>query len=210
MNIRTLSTIAFTVALPLFSSNAVTYSLDDGTDTGEIAVGTATAGYFVNAFQAQSGGTTVASLSIAFGGSTLPNEPFDIVLFTDPNNNGDPTDGVEAARTSVTSPGAISAGDFVSYSFTTPPSLSVGDWFYAGIFEDVPSDTTVALDAAGGTSSWYSFGAGFPGGPGAIGTLPALAFPNDLMIRAEGVPEPSTGLLAITGMVGLLLRRRRR
>jgi hypothetical protein len=101
------------LTLPFLSANAVTYSLDDGTNTGEIAVGLSE-GYFVNAFQAQAGGETIVSLSVAFGPSTDANDPFDIVVISDPNNDQSPLDGVVLATQAVTTPGTITAGAFVS------------------------------------------------------------------------------------------------
>ena len=66
-------------------------------------------------------------------------------------------------------------------------------------------------------SSWFS---GVGSGPGKVdlndlsaspsfGTFQAVDSPGNALIRAVGVPEPSTGLLLLMGMLAVVRRRSR-
>ena len=193
-------------SLPL-PVKAVTYALDDGAIDDEVGIGVGSNGLLLNAFQTQTGGTTITSVDIAFSAATPSSTAFDIILFTDPNNDGNPADGLQAARETVSTPGSITPGAFVSYSFSMPPALNTGDWFFAGAVEPEPINLAIGIDADGGNSSWASFpGDALPGAT--VDTFATLRFPKDGMIRATGIPEPSTAGLALIGTASFLLRRR--
>ncbi|MEM9480438.1 MAG: hypothetical protein AAGA58_12365 [Verrucomicrobiota bacterium] len=187
-------------------AEAFTYSLDDGTVTGSLSIGVGTEGYMLNAFQVVPGQTIVTAAEFAFG--VHDGASFDIVLFRDGNNDGDPTDATLVSQDTVAKPASGATGVFTSFAFSTPGTFTAGDWFFVGAFEPTNTTLTINYDAAGGLSSWVSFpGAAFPSA--GLDTSPNLGFPNDFMIRATAIPEPTTALLGLVALP-LALRRRRK
>lgn len=191
-------------------SSAATYALDDGVVANGISIGTGNEGVIVNAFQSVPDAEKIGSISFAFTDSTPVSTAFDIILFSDPNNDANPGDALEIGRLTVMTPEAITAGTFVSYDFLTPITVAAGDWFFAGLVEGAGYSINLGTDAAGGTSTWAAFpGDGFASASSS-GTLASFGIPRDAMIRVEAVPEISThGLLGI-GLLGCVLRRSRR
>ncbi|MEM0896145.1 MAG: hypothetical protein AAGJ79_04600 [Verrucomicrobiota bacterium] len=199
-------TLLTSAALLPQRANAFTYSLDDGSVTGSVSIGGGTEGYLLNAFQVVPGQTIVTAAEFAFG--VHDGASFDIVLFRDGNNDGDPTDATLVSQDTVAKPASGPTGVFTSYAFSTPGTFTAGDWFFVGAFEPALTSLAISYDTAGGLSSWVSFpGAAFPGGT--LETAPFFSFPNDFMIRATAIPEPTTALLALLTLP-LALRRRRK
>ncbi len=195
-------------ALPAYAAN---YSIDDGVLTGSLGIGSGTPGLLLNAFQTGAAGDSIAALEIAFSASSPLSEAFEIILFSDPNGDGSPRDGVELGRASVTTPAVVTPGAFVTYNFTSPIPVAASQWFFAGHVE--PSvNLSVGVDAAGGAFSYATWSGTNPVTTTNFGTFASFGatFARDYMVRAVGVPEPSgmllLGLCALTG----LTRRARR
>ena len=105
--------------------------VDDG--VAEDSVGNNALGNFIwlNAFQVETGGEILRSVELAFGDGIPEGDPVTVHVWTDPNNDGDPTDAVR--RISVT----VKAAAPGTSQFTTVdvPDFVLGEtgtWFFVG------------------------------------------------------------------------------
>jgi hypothetical protein len=105
--------------------------VDDG--VAEDSLGNNALGNFIwlNAFQVETGGEILRAVELAFGEGIPEGDPVTVHVWTDPNNDGDPTDAVR--RISVT----VKAAAPGSSQFTTVdvPDFVLGEsgtWFFVG------------------------------------------------------------------------------
>lgn len=151
------------------------------------------------------------------------------VLWTDPTNDGNPTDAVvqRSVLTTVQTNGGTQLDQIVPI---TPITLSPNDWFYVGIFFTDPtygyflgaSDTK--NQPISGNSWYFSWDRTFVGTPDPnalhLASLGSRDTDGNYMIRAltdsqtpdpntSGVPEPSTYALIGSGLLGVAALRRR-
>jgi len=77
-----------------FNENEFIYTLDDGSNETSIGLGSGSTDdiFWLNAFQAQEGATTITAIASAFGGSQPVGSDVEFLLYEDPNDDGDPTD----------------------------------------------------------------------------------------------------------------------
>ena len=198
-------------------SSASTYQIDDGTT--ELAVGPPSGRAFawLNSFQVTPGAEVLTSIDIVlkpFGPSTVVH-PLTVYLWTDPTNDGNPSDATVARSVaSFTTP----VGSFVSIPIA-PLALSAGSWFFAGALYAAPPNDFIAAPGAVDTSNPDFSNRSFF----ALWDNPELANPNDLtagtinfglqkdlqnqdanyLVRVNAVPEPSGFVLAAFGLIGL-------
>jgi hypothetical protein len=224
---------AFSIASALLATHAsaATYSIDSGSVSlgigGEVVPGTPWSGAVLNHFTAVAGSQIITSISVVFGYPADPGlspsglvagDPFTVGIWSDPNNDGNPNDAVLLGSTN----GTISIFNNSTFQ-TTPLSvvLGVGQSFFAGVMVQNYGDK-YPMGVSMGNSPTESWGALVVGGTlnpnnlaGANILAPLQNFPNLTgipavgLVRANGVPEPtSTCLTAVAGIA--LLRRRRR
>jgi large repetitive protein len=229
---RVLSVLVLAVATPLAYGG--TYQIDDGT----VSASGSGRGYFgalqsvwLNGFQVQAGMETINTVSIMFGaapvgdGSPANGSPVTIVLYTDPNNDGNPINGVLQRQVA----GTVQLSDTATFVDFAIPSitLTAGNWFFVGMAAagtsgtstfgpNVDSDDTPDL-TIGGPSFHYGWFSGSPDISNLAGSLAGTQTVLDLdfMMRATGVgdtavPEPATNLLTGLGLVSLLAAARRK
>ncbi len=205
-SLRLAATLGLGCALPAYAAN---YSIDDGVMTSDASIGAGTPGLLLNAFQTGAAGDSIAAVEIAFSAFSPTSQAFEIILFSDPNGDGSPRDGVELGRASATTPAVVTPGAFVTYNFTSPIPVAASQWFFAGHVEPSVS-LSVGIDAAGGLFSYATWSGTDPVTTVNFGTFASFGVARDYMVRAVGVPEPSgvllLGLCALTG----LTRRARR
>jgi MYXO-CTERM domain-containing protein len=197
-----------------------TYQLDDG--TAENSVGLTGGGYIVasNQFTVAGGNNVLTSLEVTWGSPVFPGtsgvnagDPFDIFIWADTGA------GPQAGTLLYQGVGFADAGAVDNNVFQVvglPNVVVPGAGFLIGVGKlhvggNFPMATDLNVQLPG--RSWASGGPGFDpntapgfaGGPAL--DLQAIGLGN-WMIRANAVPAP--GAMALVGLGGLLVARRRR
>jgi len=232
MSLFRLAGIALLGSIP-FTAHAGVYQLDDGS-VSPAGLGR---GYFgaiqsvwLNAFQVQAGMESINEISIMFGaapigdGQPANGSPITLVLYTDPNNDGNPIDGVLQRQVAGTVQSA-DTGTFVNFAIPSI-TLAQGSWFFVGMAAAGTGSTSTFgpnLDSDdipdlvnGGPSYHFGWFSGSPdianlaGSSGSTQTVLDV----DLMIRATGVadtavPEPATNLVVGIGLMAMAAAYRR-
>lgn len=222
MTARLLLLFAFSAAATCQA--AIVFSHDDGTAESSLGTGAGTYSIWLNAFQTGSD-VSISTISISFGAPPQPADPpgngaaYTAYLWSDPTNDGDPTDAVVVRSSS----GTITnwATDIFNDIAITPYDFSSGDYFYVG-FQSTGFAVGRDINSSAGMSWISTDGLTDPLDPnnlsGAVnfGTFDSFGFAGNALIRAEGlavaVPEPSTYLAGVTalGLGGFVIYRKRR
>ena len=105
--------------------------VDDGASEGD--VGNNALGNFIwlNAFQVEVGGEVLRSVDLAFGGGIPAGDPVTVHVWTDPTNDGDPTDAVRRISVTVN---AVAPGTSQFTTVDVPDFVlgKAGTWFFVG------------------------------------------------------------------------------
>jgi hypothetical protein len=133
-----------------------------------------------------------------------------VKLWSDPNGDGNPSDGnlLSLIGGVTANPNAPGPAVFTTYDIPDVTFI-VGGSFFVGA--SLPANTFVATDVPVSNQSWVAGSSDFAGSaPMNVGTLAGV----DLMIRAEGVAatavaEPAPIALLLIGALALGLSRRR-
>ncbi len=201
------SEAALALALPLLVTGVapgLTYQIDDG--NAEFRLGTVSvpsALGWLNSFQVEPGAETLTTIEIALAQDIdEPSRPVTVYLWTDPTNDGDPSDA-SVVREIAT----VTTHEIVFETFPIDPlTLPTGSWFYAGaiyVADEDPVLSPAAVDATepffAGRSFTVTWGAGAVPDPNNLagGAIFAETAGNHL-IRVFAVPEPTC--LALVGI----------
>ena len=177
-------------ALPV---SAYTYAVDDG--TAENALGLTGGGnvWWANGFTAQAGAETITTVQIAFsGGSLTVGMPFKVMVYEDPDDDGDPGTGPIAllaeADATIVDP---SGGTFQDIAIG--PATVAGKFFVAALINHASAQHPATFDQT--TSAGVSWVAG---------SSPAAIDPS-----APFTPAPDLGpdLIGNFGLPGNFLLR---
>ncbi len=172
----------------------------------------------------------ITGLQIAFGANSNSDPPADgspvlAAIWSDPNNDGDPADA--QLLNSVAGVVANSHTDtFVSFPFSTPTTIPVGDNFFVGFqhTETVGSrNYAVARDTSSDAGvSWLFASTGGSlldlndlGSAEFGGSFTGFGLAGNALIRAvaspvAAIPEPSSALPLLFCITTTMLARRRR
>ena len=226
--------VPLVVALGCWAQSAaalVTYSIDDGTAEDGVGEGGPYGGdvLFLNEFAVAPDGNVIASISVAFGSpnkaadnAALIGLPYTVLLYSDPNGDGNPSDATLLAFAD----GIITTANTNTFLTTTikPTTVTTSDFFVGfELLNQPPGTFPAAIDETAPTYPGRSYVTyGFPGTldpidlennevpPETIESVPGST-PGNWLIRANySVPEPSTWAYVLAGVAGgcLLFRRR--
>jgi hypothetical protein len=223
---RLIVTVAIAVlALVSVGQADYLYSLDNGTMSLAFYEGAGSGVWELNClnqFTAQTGAETIKTISIVLGftgfGPTN-GAPFTLVLWNDPDQNGNPSDATVLYSQAAAFQG-VGTGNYVDYSITP---TTVSGSFFAGYFFSTPTPSNIVVfsvatntpPTANGNRSWFNEIAGLGNNSpnnmaGMMSFNPNVGLPVDLMVRAIGIPEPATMLLLVGAGAAFYWRQRRR
>ena len=180
------------------------YMLDDGSAEDSVGFGngsTNSQALWMNHFDVISGQTMISTISVAWGTPVFPDPslngmPVTIAVWSDPNGDGDPTDGLLLGSVAGTVQNA-STDTFVDYTFNPPIDVSAFTSFFVG--DLTPSSTDVerffqGLDETP-PSQMQSWLVGNSDGSDVdintlanntlIGTIDSFGLPGNWLIRAD-------------------------
>ena len=191
------------------------YMLDDGTAEDGVGFGNGAQNFeslWMNQFNVIAGQTMITTVSVAWGTPFFPDPsnngtPVTIAIWSDPNGDGDPTDGLLLGSVAGTIQNE-GTDTFVNYTFNPPVDVSaftsffVGDMtpanggpehFFQGIDETPPSHVRSWI-AANGDGSNVDINT--IGNNDLIGTIDSFGLPGNWLIRADtggggGTPTPT-------------------
>jgi hypothetical protein len=182
-----------------------TYMIDDGTAEDAVGFGDGVSNIealWFNQFDVIPGQTTITSVSVAWGTPAFPDptlngEPVTIAIWSDPNNDGNPSDAVLLGSVAGTIQNA-STDTFVTYTFSTPITLPAGatsffagdmtpahsgfEQFFSGLDENstLHRQSWTAANALGGPVNIQN-----PGQNDTVGLIDDFGLPGNWTIRAD-------------------------
>lgn len=196
-------------------AQAVQYQIDDGTPNFVLGAPANHTLLVMTSYQEQAGAQLITSIG-GYWGSGAAGNTVSLLLFEDPNNDGNPDDA--ALLTSVDT----TAGSLSDFSVPITPT-KISDWFFVGLLYDTPTGFTAAGAIDTDTQLARSWVAESDVGEFDINDLtnndkpiqPVASFyptsgDGAIMLRAVGVvPEPSAAVLLTIAGCFLSARRRR-
>ena len=156
--IAALSTLWFSAACP---AQCPGYVLDDG--SGGFTIGPSNFDAMVtwgNYFEPSDGCTWLTEVEVSFAGSLPEGTPITVLVYADPDGDGDPTNAVLRSAASHESQ-ATSTSEFATYAIRPTPVDAAG--FFVGIAAFAPQRQSVARmdqDTLGTTAGYFTM-AGF-------------------------------------------------
>jgi len=180
------------------------YMLDDGSAEDGVGFGNGAQNFeslWMNHFDVIAGQTMITTVSVAWGTPLFPDPsnngtPVTIAVWSDPNGDGDPTDGLLLGSVAGTIQNE-GTDTFVDYTFNPPVDVSaftsffVGDMtpanngpehFFQGLDETPPSHNQSWI-AANGDGSPVDINT--IGNNDTIGTIDSFGLPGNWLIRAD-------------------------
>ena len=184
------------------------YVWDDGSAEDAIGFGNGDVNLealWFNQFNVVAGAESIASLEIAWGdpdnptpASQLNGLPVQLAIWSDPNNDGEPSDAVLLASISGVIQDA-NTNTFVTYTFPAPVNIGgAGTSFFVGDMTPALSPPELFMQALDNTQthihSWVAaMSDGSPvdfemiGNNDFLGTIDSFGLPGNWLIRANGV-----------------------
>jgi hypothetical protein len=177
----------------------IEYSLDDGTHENRVGLTGGGDMIWLNQFNVQAGAETIRWVSLAWG-AIADSTPATVLVYDDPNNDGNPDDAVLQTTAAVNSANANT--DFFSVVPLAPTFVgNVGDSFFIGAFINHPEGAfPTSLDETAPTAG-RSWAAGGATGTGDIvnlvnnellGLIEDFGLPGNWLIRAFASADPDS------------------
>ena len=132
-----------------------TYKVDDGSAEDTIGLTQASDIAWMNRFTVIDGGETLRTVKLAFGSGIPEGIAFELCVWGDPNNDGDPRDAfLRRSQTLEVSAGA--AGALRDYDITDTYVGPVGSRFFVGVFLSGAQTAIIPIDQTGASAqkSW--------------------------------------------------------
>ncbi|MBN2560644.1 MAG: hypothetical protein JXQ75_06915 [Phycisphaerae bacterium] len=182
-------------ACQLYDRDRFIYQLDDGTHERSLGVPVGTSEAWMNHFTTEPRAEAITTISLCCG-SASGGVPATVYLWSDPNGDGNPTDGQVLASVPVVAENPdtdIFTTVDIPDTYVGPPGTS----FFVGALMQKPADVYPCSldegDSAG--QSWIVYDNNNPVDPNNMSAaanppvvVDALGYPGNFMIRAEGVP----------------------
>jgi hypothetical protein len=172
---------------------------DDGSSENSVGLTAGGALMWMVGFGAGQPSTTMSSIETCFGspsfpGGYAPQGPVTVAVYDDPNDDGDPTDGVfVTSATAAVSPGSLDTDVFQSIAL--PASVTVnGIFFVTATVVHAAGEFPGPLDQSGGGS--VCGGGGNPGSWVCGNTTGTMNFNN---LAANDVPPLDMDLIGLPG-----------
>jgi hypothetical protein len=191
------------------ASQAFVYLQDDG--TAEFSTLGTQHQVILTGFQVQAGAETIQNIVFYHFFDANTGFPFTYHLWTDPTNDGVPTDAILQQSVAATISSPTPSGGWQTTAIT-PQTLPIGSWFYVGVSQTHPNfstflggnDTSGSFPPTGFHFTWAT-------GPNpALLSTGTVAATGNYLIRANTTPVPEPATLAVLGCGGLVLLRRRK
>lgn len=226
MKITSISSAAMCAALAAAASADFEYSYDDGVRDTNIGPPSSfekfpnTDMIWGNYFHLENGYDQLTEISLSVG--TLLEEPesISLIVWNDPNDDGDPTDIAGAPLTSFDVDVTTTAGGEL-LSFDLPSAVTVDGGFFvaAALRSAAPGeDRPGAVDTSdSGEHSWLMYSPNLDesnlsdsiGFATRMDNTDFVVFPGAFVLRATAIPAPAAaGLLGLAGILGATHRRR--
>jgi len=183
---------------PPFDEDDFIYTIDDGSNEATLGIGNPSDLFWLNAFEAQEGGTTITAIASAFGASQSVGSDVEFLLYEDPTDDGDPTDASLLETVSTTT--EVSGGGNVQIE-PIPPTQVEGVFFVAVLVPNTANSPVPVDQSSDEGASWIAFTAPGAFNPSDLSQNPPaltadLGFPGNLLLRAQGAYaafEPVSG-----------------
>ena len=187
---------------PPFDESDFIYSLDDGSNEGALGIGANADVFWLNAFEAQEGGTTITAISSAFGSSQSVGSNVEFLLYEDPNDDGNPTDA-NLLQTVSTTMEVSGGGNFQIEPI--PPTQVEGVFFVAALVPSTPNFPAPLDESSNQGASWFASAEAGTFDPSdlsgsdtqsAPSPVAGGGFPGNWLLRAQGAYaafEPVSG-----------------
>lgn len=208
--LNTICAVAVVLATHNAASASATYALDDGTGTFNLGPSAFDAEFmWGNYFDAVPGAETITEISVSLANGVPLGEPVSVLLFDDPDDDLNPDNATFLTRTdSVTV--ASGLNEFLTFDITDTP---VSGGFFVAVLMDLQQGQSAARmdENTNSGRSWIFFDGEIQLDD--LSTSPlyynmsSSPFNGTWMIRANGIPEPSSLMVLLSGV--LLVRRRK-
>jgi hypothetical protein len=177
----------------------VLYQLDDGSAELGITSGAPREALALNCFDAVEGGRRIINISGVWGSVATPGAPAYVVLFSDPNNDCDPSDAHLLVQVPTTF-GTTGS----SFSMDIPPTDVSGKFFAGVLWLNPNGDLWLGYDPDTNSNGRSWFVVSNPGGTINLNDISSnIVYSEDevIVIRAEGVPLISIPTMTEWGMI---------
>ncbi len=198
---------------------AEVYTLDDGSSENSIGLGAGSDLMWLNAFEAVPGQEMITSIALTWGmfdaGDYPVGVPTRVILYEDPDNDGDPTNAVYLTEATVNS---VNPNTDIFTTVPISPTTVEGVFFVAALIQNqaaeiypAPLDQSSVYQGA----SWVTGGAAGSFDVNNLGNnalTPILigdaGFPGNWLLRADGSSawlsaNPSSGVVQPNGSVNV-------
>ena len=176
------------------------YTLDDGSVETSLGISSGADIFWLNAFEAKEGATTITALASAFGPSQSVGSNVEFLLYEDPNDDGDPTDANLLRTVSTTT--EVSGGNQLQIE-PIPPTQVEGVFFVAVLVPSTANFPAPLDQSSDQGASWIANTSGTFNPSDLSQNPPSLTsdigFPGNWVLRAQGAYaafDPVSGTVA--------------